>query len=378
MTNGKMFVSVRRGCHGYGRLCVLHKTITVDPQDESFRIDTKNGQPIALTVTQIFTCSKSLTKEKLTRKPLTEAWKNDCMRFEEKNMCSILQNFTNSVIACMKNEGYKGLMLDYWKSPLKREFRPNYMTTDADVQWNAESVKWLMMRMFATAYELILERGVCKVACKERTNRLSYILTNYRPWFVKSKCMADDVYVTEYEKRLKQEAPNLESFDGMMAQYTNPGSKGFQDDGIDDPPDFHDPDPADIMAKALVPSGSGSSTFSVAAARVEQATKAKLERQKVAVYQNVLPYVTLIVENWLQRNADSNSVQAEIGVKSDAELSENIELNRKKMAAIVYDELLKNPSENIAGVIRKVYESWSLNTDKPTVDYFSEEMRLIS
>jgi hypothetical protein len=96
------------------------------------------------------------------------------------------------------------------------------------------------------------------------------------------------------------------------------------------------------------------------------------------VYENVLPYVTLIVDNWRQRNTPYDVAVGESETKSDNDLSEVIELHRKKMTANVYAELGKNPTANVTEVIRSVYEAWTKLTDKPTLDYFLEEMRLIS
>jgi hypothetical protein len=376
ITNGDMIVSVRRGCHGYGRLCVLHKTITVDPRDEAFRTDATvpNQDSIDLTVTQIFMCSKSLTKDNFTRKPLTEPWKNDGMRFEEKNLCSILQNFINSVILCMKNEGYKNVMVDYWNTSGKESFRPRTMTYPIDSKWTTENIKTLMVLMFSTGYELIFQRGACKVACKERTIRLSYLMTNYRHWFVSTKCMADDVFVKDFEAKKKSEAPNFASFDGMMAQYTNTsGGSRYQPTNFLSPPQFEEPDAKVILTK--VPTATNVvPDFSA----VNQKHAAQQARVQEKMYANILAYVQPIVENWRKRNVAVADAEGESKNNSDGSLDPNVELYRKKMAYEVYAKVHEDGMLSITDAFMYEYQRWSVAADAATLAYFEAEKRLIT
>lgn len=106
-------------------------------------------------------------------------------------------------------------MLDYWANRLNRP--PSMLYTNGD--WNVQNMKTLLSLMFETGYNLILERGIAKVACAERYNRLSRILENYTPWFQNSHCMPTQTFITGYEERKRKEQIDESSFSGMYTKF---------------------------------------------------------------------------------------------------------------------------------------------------------------
>jgi L-lysine 2,3-aminomutase len=116
----------------------------------------------------------------------------------------------------MKNEAYRNMMVTYWKKhPDKR------IPGMVDETWDMHNVKILILAMLSTAYNLILEKGVCKVACWPRYCYLSHIFTNYPKWFQDSKCSPDADFLKEYKQSLIQEEVDEQSFSGMWTKYVN-------------------------------------------------------------------------------------------------------------------------------------------------------------
>ncbi len=187
LTKGDMFVNVRRGCMPYGPLCVLRRNIVVDPRDDKFGL--KGGDKLNLYVTQILACGNTLTQH-FMRKQIKEYWKNQDMSDEERQMCSIVQTFNKNHIDRMKNEMYRNMMIKYWKTPA------NWLDGMTDGNWDVYNMRLLILNMLSTAYNLILERGVSKVACRPRYMYLSHLFTNFPHWFQKTKCLPNIPIIT--------------------------------------------------------------------------------------------------------------------------------------------------------------------------------------
>ena len=374
MTKGDMFVSVRRGCHGYDRLCVLQKNITIEPGDERFGFEDKykTAAKSDLYVTQILTCCQAQTKN-LERKPMVEVWKSKSISYEEKNLCSIFQNFNNSVIACMKNDGYREVMIDFWKQPKNR--LASMPGRGEPPEWTPENMRKIMVVMFSTSYELIFERAASKVACPDRLFRLSAILTNYRDWFEHSKCMADKPFVKDYEEKQKKNQVDLSSFTGMLSKYTAT-SKGTFQDNDQVPPDFDRPDPKVILTK-LPPAGAAPSI------KVQSAEeKAEVERQRVnrKIYENVFNSMGAILHKFIAEDVTAQSAPTTVlKYYTDSKLS-LVAVYRRRLTVQVYEEMLQHLEDhtvNFGTVFQQAFDKLCASENISDKQWLEAEKNLV-
>ena len=303
MTKGDMFVNVRRGSVAYGSLCVLRRNIVVDPRDAKFGLPPTERGKLDLYVTQIMTCEQSLTQNLVRKEMMKQYWKQQGLSDEEQSMCSIVQRFYSNLIERMKNEAYRNMMKTYWEESDNRI--PGMM----DGEWNIQNMKILMLNMLSTAYNLLLEKGVCKVACGQRYMYLSHIFTNYPKWFQNSKCLPDDQFLTNYKISLIEEQVDAQSFAGMYTKYINQNAtSGVPEDNAR--PSIDRPSAEEIngyikMPQAVLPAyqaptADNSNAISVEPQTLEQ-QKAYEEKMAQKIKAGIRIAARSYINEWLQQ-----------------------------------------------------------------------------
>lgn len=353
MTKGDMFVNVRRGCMPYGPLCVVRKNIVVDPRDDKFGLE-QGGGKLDLYVTQIFACGNALSQNYM-RQEIKRYWEKEGMSDEERKMCSIVQTFNKNMIERMKNEGYRNMMLEYWKTATNR------LDGMIDGQWSLPNMKLLMLNMISTAYNLILEKGVCKVASGPRYYYLSHIFTNYPQWFQASKCLPDADFLKTYEDNLRKEQLDEQSFSGMWTKYvnTNPNSTQPQNNAK---PRITRPDEDQINRLILMPAPEAANGYpgppSAPKADVNdmaldpQASQKEMQT-KAAIKTNVHDAVKKLVHTWGTTHVSS----VEADKKWQIAGLFQYEQMRTKLAYDIYIRILQDSTNDDAEVkFERVFE----------------------
>ena len=262
MTKGNMIVNVRRGADAYGRLCVVQKQIVLDPKEASFGIvgEAEQAKPkINVYVTQIFTCVKPISAydSAWQRQKITAAYtKHNSMSEEEKNVSNMFQMNNNKIIQCLKNEQYRDVMQAFWKDDTNN--MSALLKVTGENKWCMNSIKAMLIGMLLTTYKVMFQRLPTKAACHERTERFMNIMKNYRIWFSDSKCFANDEFLQQYEKDMKEKELKADQFTGMPPSLYTPNDGYSPTDGEWDkdkePEIIYDEDANDTLK---IPSKSG-------------------------------------------------------------------------------------------------------------------------